>query len=99
MPAAWTAIATTSSPNTSTATIQAKEDAEAVTSVKKFDIDFSFQTANTPGRFDGSDVIVYTITYAGLKETDFALTNADGSGLYYMAAHIQGIPPGGKSGE
>lgn len=91
-------ITKTSSPNTAAATIVAKEDAESVTSIKKFDIDFQFQTSAGSGRFDGSDVVVYTIKYAGLLESDFGLKNADNTGLYYMAAHIQGIPPDDKSG-
>jgi hypothetical protein len=67
----------------------------------KFDILFSFPTANTPDRFTMGETASYSILYADLTEDDFAYLSATGGGegVYYSAAHIQGIGPGaGLSG-
>ena len=55
-----------------------------------FDISLNFG-ANA---FDGSDVAKFTLSFSGLKESDFSVSNYDGSGLYYLAAAIKGIQPG-----
>jgi len=63
-----------------------------------FGFDFETSFFNPPAeRFDGYDVVVYTITGVGLKETDFDYTNT-GSANAHVAAHVQGIPTGEGSG-
>jgi hypothetical protein len=59
-----------------------------------FDILFDYPEA-ADARFDGADVVsVYTITGAGVDQSDFDLTNAAG---FFAAAQIQGIGPGDGS--
>jgi hypothetical protein len=69
-----------------------------------FDILFGFSTAAGPGRFMGTEQVVYDITIAGggLTEGDFDFPSACGppgppcpEGFYTSAAHIQGIGPTG----
>jgi protein with PEP-CTERM/exosortase system signal len=63
-----------------------------------YDFGFLFQSANAQ-RFDDSDIAIFTITGTGLTATQFNVLSspAGGSGPFYAAAHVQGIP-GGCSG-
>jgi hypothetical protein len=56
-----------------------------------FDIDIAFPVGPPVSRFNGSDVVVFTLTGTGLTENDFNFTNT-GSAAAHVGAHIQGIP-------
>lgn len=67
-----------------------------------FNVLLKFRTPGSQNRFNGSETLTFTITGNGLTETDFLLPSMDGpsnsgSGGWYTAARIQGIP-GGLSG-
>jgi hypothetical protein len=57
-----------------------------------FDIDFAFSNA-AAGRFNGTDVAVFTITGTGITENSFSFQST-GSANAYLAAHINGIVNG-----
>lgn len=70
-----------------------------------FDIQFSFQTSNSPagGRFFEDEVVVYSIMANGLTEDAFKFKSApdgtkpnDPQGGYYSAAKLQGLPNNGS---
>ncbi|HSW46545.1 MAG TPA: PEP-CTERM sorting domain-containing protein [Phycisphaerae bacterium] len=65
----------------------------------KYDILFSFATSGgASSRFTSGDSIRYTVTgIASLTENDFDVLSfpAGGHGPFTMAAHVQGIGPGG----
>jgi hypothetical protein len=67
-----------------------------------YDVLFSFSTSS--GRFEGGEELVYNIQYGDpnlgtLDELDFAFESKPrgGNGVYFSAAHVQGIPPGGSN--
>jgi hypothetical protein len=67
-----------------------------------FNVLLNFRTPNSQNRFTGSESLTLTITGDGLTETDFLLPSINGpensgTGGWYTAARIQGIP-GNKSG-
>lgn len=69
----------------------------------KFNVDFNFATSNGGSnvRFLGGDTITFLATVSGggtLNPSDF-ITNGNGSGPFYTAAHIQGIPPNGSNSD
>lgn len=62
---------------------------------KGFDISLQWPTASGTGRFDGTDVVTFLITYSGLSSSDLdTYTNTGGAGAI-VAAHVQGIPQQG----
>lgn len=86
-------------PVASAGTISTGVDAFKADGDGYFDILFSFPTAEGPDRFTMGETASYSILGAGLDETDFAFLSAPdgaGAGLYYAAAHIQGIPDDGE---
>jgi hypothetical protein len=80
-------------------TITVGPDIEQAGGDGRYDVTFDFLSGPPSARFDASDVVVFTITGAGLDVSDFNLlsTPAGGAGPFFTAAHIQGIP-GGCSG-
>jgi hypothetical protein len=56
-----------------------------------FDIEFDFPQANADNRFDASEEAIYYIYGQLLTPEDFKALNQP-DGLYYTAAHVQGIP-------
>ena len=62
-----------------------------------FDIEFDFPEANNVNRFDASEEAIYYIMGVGLTPEDFKALNQP-DGLYYTAAHVQGISGNPDSG-
>jgi hypothetical protein len=62
-----------------------------------FDIAFDFSTSEA-NDFGAGDQVTYLLQGEGLDETDFAFTNASGSGPFYSAAHVQSIGLNSGSG-
>jgi hypothetical protein len=62
-----------------------------------FDIAFDFPTSEA-NHFGAGDQVTYLLQGEGLDETDFAFTNASGSGPFYSAAHVQSIGLNSGSG-
>jgi len=96
-------------PGTSTASVtkSSNETLDGGANIKAglFNIAFQFPVSNAGGfRFSGGEVSQWEITGAGLTASNFlkvSLANANTfGGLYYMAAHVQGIPVlgGGTTG-
>lgn len=56
---------------------------------KGFDIGLYFPTANNVDRFDGNEILTFTITGTGLTANHFNGTNGSGENAH-MSAHIQG---------
>jgi len=56
---------------------------------KDFDFGIAWATSTGVGRFDGTDVKVFTLLATGLTAANFNTTNASG---IKMGAHVQGIP-------
>ncbi len=99
----WTKVISpsgaTSSPAGIYPVISTSNNGEKAGPLKDFDITFFFtpdNNSNPPFRLNGGNS--YEVDLAGLSVADFNLTNKDGSGIYFSAAHIQGIPVnnGGK---
>ena len=77
-----------------------------ITPARYFDIALEFSTANNANqRFDASDILTYSITYAGTGSFDansfeyFNIMSDPEKGGFYVLAHFQGIPTGEGSGK
>jgi hypothetical protein len=62
-----------------------------------FDMAFNFPTSEA-NHFGAGDQVTYFLQGEGLDETDFAFTNASGSGPFFSAAHVQSIGLNSGSG-
>ena len=66
-----------------------------------FDIEFDFTSANNANRFTEGETSVYNITGTGVTLGAFDLLSTCGQGCgtggFFSAAHVQGIPPNGSN--
>lgn len=65
----------------------------------RYDLRFSFRTANSGDRFTAGDTLIVMLTrIAGLTAGDFEELSSGASGTpFYAAAHVQGIGPSDES--
>lgn len=65
----------------------------------KFDIRFSFPSANNPARLAGGESVKYLITgSSGANLFNNTSLTGGGNGTWYAALHVQGLPTGSGSG-
>jgi hypothetical protein len=65
-----------------------------------YDVDFTFSTGKSSTEFNAGEQVVFDVSgITGLTANDFLFQSAPGggTGVYYSAAHIQGVPPNGSN--